>query len=78
MTIDWYDRIFVPFFTEVEIRKQNKPFSAFLIVNLPTANLQSHDPLKNTPTLRETNVAPENWPSQKETSIPTIHFQVPC
>ena len=24
----------------------------------------------------ETNIAPENRPSQKETSIPTIHFQV--
>ena len=29
-------------------------------------------------TLPETNIAPENRPSQKETSIPTIHFQVPC
>ena len=28
------------------------------------------------PTLTKTNVAPENRPSQKETSIPTIHFQV--
>ena len=28
-------------------------------------------------TLPETNIAPENRPSQKETSIPTIHFQVP-
>ena len=27
-------------------------------------------------TLPETNVAPKNRPSQKETSIPTIHFQV--
>ena len=25
-------------------------------------------------TLPETNIAPENRPSQKETSIPTIHF----
>ena len=29
-------------------------------------------------TLPETNIAPENRPSQKETSIPTINFQVPC
>ena len=29
-------------------------------------------------TLPETNVAPENRPSQKEISIPTIHFQVLC
>ncbi len=29
-------------------------------------------------TLPETNVAPENRPSQKETSIPTIHFQGLC
>ena len=28
------------------------------------------------PTLPETNIANENRPSQKETSIPTIHFQV--
>ena len=27
-------------------------------------------------TLPETNIAPENRPSQMETSIPTIHFQV--
>ncbi len=27
-------------------------------------------------TLPETNIAHENKPSQKETSIPTIHFQV--
>ena len=27
-------------------------------------------------TLPETNIAPENRPSQKEISIPTIHFQV--
>ena len=29
-------------------------------------------------TFPETNIAPENRPSQKETSIPTIHFQEPC
>ena len=27
-------------------------------------------------TLPETNIAPENGSSQKETSLPTIHFQV--
>ena len=29
-------------------------------------------------TLPETNIAPENGPSQKETSLPTIHFQALC
>ena len=29
-------------------------------------------------TLPETNIAPENRPSQKETSIPTVHFQGLC
>ena len=29
-------------------------------------------------TLPETNIAPEKRPSQKETSIPTIDFQVLC
>ena len=29
-------------------------------------------------TLPETNIAPENGPSQKETHLPTIHFQVLC
>ena len=29
-------------------------------------------------TLPETNIAPENRPSQKETSIPTIDFQMLC
>ena len=33
---------------------------------------------KLTITLPETNIAPENRPSQKESSIPTIHFQVLC
>ena len=28
-----------------------------------------------THTLPETNIAPENRPSQKESSLPTIHFQ---
>ena len=30
------------------------------------------------PTLPETNIAPENGPSQKETSIPTTNFQGLC
>ena len=34
--------------------------------------------LASASTLPETNVAPENRPSQKETSIPTIHFQGLC
>ena len=29
-------------------------------------------------TLSETNIAPENRPSQKQTSFPTIHFQALC
>ena len=29
-------------------------------------------------TLPETNIAPENRPSHKETSLPAIHFQMPC
>ena len=29
-------------------------------------------------TLPETNIAPENRSSQKETGSPTIHFQVLC
>ena len=29
-------------------------------------------------TLPETNMAPENRPSQKESSLPTIHFQMLC
>ena len=36
--------------------------------------------LKHSDTLPETNVpvAPEHRPSEKETSVPTIHFQVLC
>ena len=34
-----------------------------------SSNLQ-----KTLHTLPETNIAPENRPSQKESSIPTIHF----
>ena len=32
----------------------------------------------NIVTLPETNIAPKNRPSQKDTSIPIIHFQVLC
>ena len=34
--------------------------------------------IQNSFTLPETNIAPENRQSQKETNIPTIHFQVLC
>ena len=34
--------------------------------------------LYNFESLPETNKAPENRPAQKETSIPTIHFQMLC
>ena len=35
--------------------------------------------LRDTPcTLPKTNIAPENRSSQKETSLPTNHFQVLC
>ena len=43
-----------------------------------------HDPFEQlgifhlSATLPETNIAPENRPSQKESSLPTIHFQVLC
>ena len=33
-------------------------------------------PLTYSDTCPKTNIAPENWPSQKEISIPTIHVQV--
>jgi len=33
---------------------------------------------KNSTTLPETNIAPESRPSQRESSIPTIHFQGLC
>ena len=33
-------------------------------------------PLESTGTLPETNIAPIRKPSQKENSLPTIHFQV--
>ena len=34
--------------------------------------------IRATRTLPKTNIAPENRPSQKETNLPTIHFQVLC
>ncbi len=42
------------------------------------SNQESSPPKKNIVTLPETNIAPEIRPSQKEISIPTIHFQVLC
>ena len=33
---------------------------------------------KDVHSLKLYNMAPENGPSQKESSIPTIHFQVLC
>ena len=35
-------------------------------------------PFIYTPWLPETNIAPENMPSQKETRLQIIHFQVLC
>ena len=40
--------------------------------------LDENELLLITTTLPETNIAPEDRPSQKETSIPIIHFQVLC
>ena len=42
--------------------------------------IQSESSLKEKPQqdLPETNTAPDRMPSQKETSLPTIHFQVLC
>ena len=34
--------------------------------------------LKVNNTLPETNISPENGTSKKESSLPTIHFQVLC
>ncbi len=43
--------------------------------NSPTSNVEEvKQEVK--PTLPETNIAPENGPSQKETSIPNINFQL--
>ena len=42
-------------------------------LDLPPCNRRQDDI-----TLHETNMAPDNRPSQKETSIPTIHFHVLC
>ena len=46
-----------------------------VFAGIATCLHQSHWPFY---TLPKTNMAPENGPSQKETSIPTIHFQVLC
>ncbi len=48
----------------------------FLPQNFLPQNFGEMDPIWLT--IPETNIAPENKPSQKETSIPTIHFQVLC
>ena len=42
---------------------------------LTKGKISSPPKKKKTTTLPQTNMAPENRPSQKETSIPTIHFQ---
>ena len=41
----------------------------------PDVRIHSGSILNYRVTLPETNIAPENRPSQKETIIPTIHFQ---
>ena len=50
------------------------PFSGDLTFDLPNTTWFRLDLY----TLPKTNIAPENGPSQKETSITTIHFQVLC
>ena len=42
-----------------------------------TKNLNTSGQIFSSITLPETYIAPENKPSQKETGIPTIHFQGP-
>ena len=48
--------------------------SGLLSLSTETSTYEGLDEI----TLPKTNIAPENRPSQKETSIPTIHFQVLC
>ncbi len=53
----------------------------YVIYNLQLAISERHTGklrFMESGTLPETNIAPENRPFQKETSIPTIHFQVRC
>ena len=52
----------------------SKLFCILTPQNQSLLNFQAPD--LETYTLPETNIAPENRPSQKETSIPTIHFQL--
>ena len=52
-----------------EVRSYGNPLFHFLEIDIYQLN---------STTLPETDIAPENRPSQKETSIPTIHFQVLC
>ena len=47
-------------------------------VNVKNFALHKNDGRLLLYTLPETNIAPQNMPSQKETSIPTVHFQVLC
>ena len=57
-----------------------KGYFALLILLTWRSMAQAHDVSKCfvRSTLPETNIAPENRPSQKEISISTIHFQVLC
>ena len=57
-------------------RSLGKAHKAFLELGCSTASLAGAVFfVKNGSTLPETNMAPENWRSQKETSIPTIIFR---
>ena len=44
----------------------------------PFSDAQKNIGLEYLYTLPETHIAPENGPSQREASIPTIHFQGLC
>ncbi len=59
----------------IKLLRTTQPTLPYKNVDLPEFFQFMHELVV---TLPETNIAPENRPSQKETSIPTIHFQVPC
>ena len=59
----------------IYIAKKKPAFMEVYLIN-DWLNKKSKYHKTSSVTLPETNIAPENRPSQKETSIPAIHFQL--
>ena len=79
-TIGSMGLVYLPTFT-ININhscRQYMPFVPWIRHGDESSNIKIFKQNSVGDTLPETNIAPENKASEKESSLPTIHFQEPC